>query len=88
MYLIYLNVFFKKKHGSCSFNCLKPAWTRKIYTFFGGIDVVHGYLIGWLDGCGLLLVALMWVTGCPALTLVNTSSEKRRDARGMGSYFD
>jgi len=30
------------------------------------------------------------VTGCPALTPVHTSSEKRIDvtARGRGSYFD
>jgi len=32
-----------------------------------------------LDGCGLLLVDLMWVTCCPALTPVYTSSEKRSD---------
>jgi len=44
----------------------------------------------WLDGCGLLLVDLMWVTGCTTLVPVNASSEKKRDviARGKGSYFD
>jgi len=30
----------------------------------------------WLDGCSLLLVHLKWVTGCPTLVPVNTSSEK------------
>jgi len=32
------------------------------------------------NGCGLLLVDLMWVTGSPALTPVNTSSERRNDS--------
>jgi len=33
-------------------------------------------LENWLDGCGFLLVHLKWVTGCPTLVPVNTSSEK------------
>jgi len=42
----------------------------------------------WLDGCGLLLVSLVWVTGCHTFAPVNTSSQKRRDvaARVKGSY--
>jgi len=46
------------------------------------------FMGNWLDGCGLLLVDLMWVTVCPALTLVNTSSDKRRNIAARGSYYD
>jgi len=54
--------------------------------------------VGWdfcPSGTDLMVVVcyccdLMWVTGCPTLTPVNTSSERRRDvaARGRGRYFD
>lgn len=37
-----------------------------------------------LDGWGLPLVNLIWVTNCPILTPVNTSSEKRSHWRGRG----
>jgi len=48
-----------------------PYWSR--YVASGTRTNVGRSLIlsvgNWLDGCGLLLVDLMWVTGCPALVI-------------------
>jgi len=37
-----------------------------------------------------MVVVCYWfdVIGCPTLTSVNSSSEKRREARGRGTYFE
>jgi len=41
----------------------------------------------WLDWYDFLLADLMWVTGCPALMPVNTSSEKRSCWKREGKLF-
>lgn len=65
---------------------VKQFLKQKINKFWVGLDFVHGELTGWLDGCGFLLVDLMWVTGCPALAPVNASEEMLQE--GGESYFD
>ena len=51
---------------------------------WAGLDCIRGELIGWLDGCGLLLADLMWVTGySPALVI---REEKRCCKRNWFSF--
>jgi len=38
----------------------------------------------WLDGCGLLLVDLMWVTGCPALII----REEKREVKFFQQFHN
>jgi len=56
--------------------------TNKKKKYRTGLDFVHQELIGFQSVvvwnwkcCGLQLVDIMCVTGCPTLTPVNTSSE-------------
>jgi len=74
LFMSVLFVYTLKLACNLSTSCLVPEsncfWNKKTFR-----KQKNNFVGNWLDGCGLPLVDLMWVTGCPALIIKDEKRE-------------